>query len=549
MPDALKQIGRAALEVKRRLMTSTTPRQRWWLGVSLLGVLAMTGGLVWLSLRVEWRDLYTDMDPRAAEQAATELAAEKIPYQLDAGGTTLRVPANLVDKARLGLAAKGLPQSGRMGFELFDKPNWVGSEFDEQVNYQRALEGELERTISSMGAVESARVHLVLPHDSLFQDQERPAKASVVIKLARRGLSDEEADSIRTLVASAVDGLDPNNVTLVDADGQFFFGQKDAQTQAAAYEQQLTERLIATLAPVAGEDNIRASVNVDFDNSNQDDTQETYDPNGAVASSTERSDESTGTGQPKAAGIPGAASNAPNGGGATNGAAAAPKPLFPPTANPGEVSHQEDNTYLVSKRVRHIEEGPGEVKRLTVAILVNDQLVSTGSGKSAQTKFVPRSQEDLDRIETLAKDAVGFDPARGDQIAVENIAFADNTIPHPPPLLIRMLPRASQISAAMWLLGPMAIFLLLFFFVFRPVGRSFARQLGRPELAAARESRTLPENAIAPSLNEALPETVSYRPVGRVQMLRESVAGRLAEQPEPVVRLVKSWIADAGKSV
>src|ERR1700688_2653844 len=183
MPDVLKRIQRALLDAWQWLLRSTSPTQRTIMGLALAGMLLMTIGLMWLSSRVEWSTLYTNMEAREAQQAAAELVAEKIPYQLDADGSTLRVPSTQLDKARLGLAAKGLPQSGRLGFELFDKPNWVGSEFDEKVNYQRALEGELEHTISTMGAIQSARVHLVLPHDSLFENQQRAAKASVVIRL------------------------------------------------------------------------------------------------------------------------------------------------------------------------------------------------------------------------------------------------------------------------------------------------------------------------------------------------------------------------------
>lgn len=545
MPDALKRIGQAALAAQRRWMNSATPRQRWWMGMSLLGMLLITGSLAWLSARVDWRPLYTDMEPRSAQQAATELAAEKIPYQLDAAGTTLRVPANLVDKARLGLAAKGLPQSGRMGFELFDKPNWVGSEFDEHVNYQRAMEGELERTIDSMEAVESASVHLVLPHDSLFQDEQRPAKASVVLKLNRRGLSDAQAEAIRTLVASAVDGLDPSKVTLVDANGQAFFGQKNAQTEVAAYEQQLTDRLLATLGPIAGRDNIRASVNVDFDSSSQDDTQETYDPNGAVMTSTQRSGQGQAA-QPKAAGIPGTASNAPNGGGATNGAVSPAAPLFPAAPGAGTGSYQEDNNYVVSKRTRHLVQGPGEVKRLTIAILVNDKLVSTRSGKQTVMKFASLSPDELARIGDLAKAAVGFDPARGDRIAVENIAFADNAAAPPPTLFNRLLPRASQVSSAMWLLGPMAMFLVLFFFVFRPVGRSMQRQFARATLSSGVEAKAFAEN-LAADLDAPLPNLPNSRPQSRGRLLRDAVREQMTQEPAPVVRLVKSWITDTGK--
>src|ERR1700761_7859729 len=220
MPDGLKRMQRALLDAQQWLAKSTTPMQRRLMGLALAGMLLMTVGLMWLSSRVEWATLYTNMDAREAQQAAAELVTDKIPYQLDADGSTLRVPVTQLDKARLDLAAKGLPQSGRLGFELFDKPNWVGSEFDEKVNYQRALEGELEHTINTLSDVESSRVHLVMPHDSLFNEDQRDAKASVVLKLRRRSLSDEQADAIRNLVASAVDDLHPENVALVDAAGR-----------------------------------------------------------------------------------------------------------------------------------------------------------------------------------------------------------------------------------------------------------------------------------------------------------------------------------------
>src|ERR1700722_15930119 len=207
MPDALKRMQRALLDAQQWLAKSTTPMQRRLMGLALAGMLIMTVGLMWLSSRVEWSTLYTNMDAREAQQAAAELVAAKIPYQLDADGTTLRVPITQLDKARLDLAAKGLPQSGRLGFELFDKPNWVGSEFDEKVNYQRALEGELEHTIATIGAVRSARVHLVLPKESLFSSEQAPAKASVVLKLKSASLGHEQVESIRNLVAGAVEGL------------------------------------------------------------------------------------------------------------------------------------------------------------------------------------------------------------------------------------------------------------------------------------------------------------------------------------------------------
>ena len=241
------------------------PSQRGWTLAARLLLAALVGGLLWYGLRTDWRTLYADLDPEDARQASQILAQAQIPFEPTANGTGILVPAAQLDKARLATAAKGGVKSGRLGFEIFDKPNWVGSEFDEQVNYQRALEGELEHTVGTLADVESARVHLVLPHDSLFRDAERPAKASVVLKLRHRSLADGEPEAIRNLVASAVDGLTPERVVLVDAAGHLPLGPKTAEAMRLSAEQALEEKLITTLEPVTGAGNVRASVTLDYD--------------------------------------------------------------------------------------------------------------------------------------------------------------------------------------------------------------------------------------------------------------------------------------------
>src|ERR1035437_7538784 len=230
------------------------PVQRGWALVAALLVAALVTGLLWYGLRTDWRTLYADLDPEDARQAGQLLIQAQIPFEPTANGAGILVPAAQLDKARLATAAKGL-KSGRLGFEIFDKPNWVGSEFDEQVNYQRALEGELEHTVGSLSDVESARVHLVMTHDSLFREQERPAKASVVLKLRHRSLADGEPEAIRNLVASAVDGLTADRVVRVDAAGPLPLGPKTADALRLSAEQALEEKLVATLEPVTGTGN------------------------------------------------------------------------------------------------------------------------------------------------------------------------------------------------------------------------------------------------------------------------------------------------------
>jgi flagellar M-ring protein FliF len=251
------------------------------------------------------------MDPDDARQMGQILTQAQIPFDVTTDGTGIRVDASLLDKARLATAAKGGAKSGRLGFEIFDKPNWVGSEFDEQVNYQRALEGELEHTVGTLSDVQAARVHLVLPRDSLFRDQERAAKASVVIQLRHRSLADGEADAIRNLMASAVDGLTPDHVVLVDASGHLPLGPKTPEEMELTAEQALEEKLVTTLEPVTGAGNVRASVTLEFNPAATELTQESYDPAQTVTLSMQRTEQTSGP-QAVAAGVPGAASNAPN---------------------------------------------------------------------------------------------------------------------------------------------------------------------------------------------------------------------------------------------
>src|SRR6201997_5659753 len=264
--SAVERIQAQLLQLSRRF-TEMPSKSKILLGAAVAGVLGLCVLLASLAVKPSWRVLYAGLDPQDARELGAELTAANISFDVSPDGTVLKVPADVLDKARLETETRGGPKSGRMGFELFDKPNWVGSEFDEKVNYQRALEGELEHTINTLSEVESSRVHLVMPHDSLYTSQQRDAKTSVVLKLKHRSLSDEQADAIRNLVASAVDDLHPDDVVLVDAGGRLQPGKHNASADAAAHEQELASKLIETLEPVAGAGNVRASVNVEYDSS------------------------------------------------------------------------------------------------------------------------------------------------------------------------------------------------------------------------------------------------------------------------------------------
>jgi flagellar M-ring protein FliF len=490
-------------------------RMRTMLFAVTAGVVFSAGIFTSLVMQPTWRVLYAHLDPADARELSDQLTAAKIPFDVTPDGTTLKVPADQLDKARLETAAKGGPKSGRLGFELFDKPNWVGSEFDERVNYQRALEGELEHTIESLGSVKSAHVHLVLPHESLFTERQEEAKASVLLKLKQRDLSPQEVDAIRNLVASAVDHLSPGNVTLVDADGRAQLGVRNPDAAASEEEQRLSDRLVATLEPVTGEGNVRASVHLEYDNTAADETDETYDPNATVTLSMQRSEQQTGD-RPTTGGVPGTASNAPN----------AQPPLLPPPHTAAAASMKEESgTYGASKKTRHIVEGPGRLKRASIAVLINDRREPTGH---AQAPWTP---DQMKRITGLAQATVGYDASRGDVISVENISF-DNAPDTGVSVADRALNTAQSLDLPRYgaaLIGLLALILL----VIRPVTRGL-------------RSGALPASGGLLSVSEALPGEIAQALPSPQRNMREAVFQRVsasvAADTAQSARLLHMWL-------
>jgi flagellar M-ring protein FliF len=506
------------------------PAQRAWALAAVGLLLALIGGMFWYGLRTDWRTLYADLDPEDARQTGQILAQALIPFDTTPNGGGIRVPADQLDKARLVTAAKGGIKSGRLGFEIFDKPNWVGSEFDEQVNYQRALEGELEHTVGSLSDVESARVHLVMPHDSLFREEERPAKASVVLKLRHRGLADGEPEAIRNLVASAVDGLTPDRVVLVDAAGHIPLGPKTADAMRLTAEQALEEKLVSTLEPVTGAGNVRASVSLDYDAAATDETRETYDPDQTVTLSMQRTEQTTGP-QQVAAGVPGTASNAPN---------SQALPVYPQQTTPPQTAKTESGTYGASKTVRHVIENPGRVRRLTAAIVVNDRLSQMATrGKAAV--WQPRSAEEIRNLTALAQAAVGFDTARGDLITVQDLAFEDNRTAEPVTLPAQMLATAENSPILVKYAALMAGLIVVLAFGVRPALRRAGPVTKAESKAAGKDLSAGAPTPAAPTFKPL--EPIELDPErARAQEILDQVSGHLKREPTQSSRLLQSWI-------
>lgn len=520
-----QRAGAMALEAATRFRSLEPARRHRFLAVAAI-LAACFAGLVWYASRPDWRTLYAGLEPDDARQMAQQLTTAGIAFDVSPDGSGLRVAAQDLDKARLATTAKGAPKSGRMGFELFDKPNWMGSEFDEKVNYQRALEGELEHTIGTLASVQSARVHLVVPHDSLFTTEQRDAKASVILRLRHRTLSADEAEAISNLVAGAVDDLRPENVVLVDAEGGGMLGRRNGDAARASHEQELATRIIETLEPVVGPGNVRASVNVDYDPNSADELDETYDPGQTATLSMQRNEQTSG--HPAASGIPGTASNAPN----------AKPPLYPAESQAAQNMKEESATYGVSKKVRHSVEASGRVRRVTAAILINYRRGVQGK----QISWQPHTPEEMKRLDDLAQSAVGFDASRGDQVSVEELAFDDNAALTPPDLKERALTFATHSQSLLHYGTIFAALAMFFLFVARPTLRSLTA--GPRKAAPASSGKgALPPASSPPELPAPTPEDIAADlRKHHAQTVFEQVSENVKKDPVQSTRLIESWI-------
>jgi len=515
--EALDQVG--------QLLRGLTPKQR----VLLVGGAALAGLSLWLFTvllsKPKFTTLYSGLKASDAQALGARLGAKNIPYELSPDGTSLLVPVDQLDAGRMETAAQGLPRNARLGFELFDTPNWTGSDFTEKVNYQRALEGELERTLESVSEVEAVRVHLVLPRESMFGETEHEAKAAVLLK-ARGTLSERTRLAIPQLVASAVEGLRPDNVTVVDADSNTpLVHGRDGEAGEGGSDQQLEKTLLRTLEPVVGAEHVRASVHVEYDLSASEDTDETYDPQKAALVTQQKSEETAGGALP--AGVVGTASNLP---GATPGKATA-------VSNDSQSSHSESETYAVSKSVRHTSQPPGRIKRISAAVLVDDAV----SGDAAHPTRQKRTADELKQIEELAAAAVGLDRQRGDLISVENLSF--QVVPPEKVAPITRIESARKVVVGWLGLLRYASILLLFMIVYFLMLRPVKRQL----VAALRElpAKVAAANAAAVTtagVEVALPAGAEQ--ARRAANLKKQLAEKVKSEPETASRLVESWMRE-----
>jgi flagellar M-ring protein FliF len=510
----------------------------------------------------DYKPLVTGMETSDAQALGAQLAAKNIQYQISTDGKTVSVPSDKVDSTRMELATDGMPRSGRLGFELFDKLNWGQTEFDEKVNYQRALEGELERSIQTLRDVDSVRVHLVLPTDSVFLDRERKAKASVILKPRGNQLSDETQMAIARLVAGAVDKLSPEDVTVVDADTNRPLGRtrRDGFSPDGGLEQELSAQLMQTLEPVVGPQHVRARVNVEYDPSTTEENDETYDPKSAVAVAEQKSEEQVGGALE--GGVPGTSSNVPGGG--TDDSKPAANGAKPPAANADakaaadnrtrtvvdggdgtQLSKSESNTYAVSKVVRHTLQPAGRIRRITAALLVDDAIeVKQENGKRSETRR-KRTPDELKQIEDLAKAAIGVDTTRGDIMTVQNLSFDQTPVETPakPTVMQKVRVTLDDWSSLVRYAAIILLFLLAYALLLRPLKNQLVTTFRELPAALTAKNQPVAVGDLAPGQDvNSLPA-----PQQRAITLKKQLLEKVTDEPQAASKLIQAWIHEEAK--
>lgn len=458
------------------------------LAAALAAAVALIVVLFLWSSAPEYRVLFSNLSDKDAGAVTAALQQMNVQHRTEAGGTIL-VPANQVYDLRFRLAGQGLPQGGAVGFELMDSTRLGMTQFQEQVAYQRGLEGELSRTIQSLAPVESARVHLAIPKPSVFiRDRQRPS-ASVLVRLhAGRALDAGQVQSIVHLVSSSVPELTANSVTVVDQAGNLLTASSDGMGTRGLNSSQLdytrqmeayyAQRIEAIVKPIVGEGNVKAEVRADLDFSESEATSESYRPNPSADTQAIRSQqtvEDQQTGGSIAQGVPGALTNQPPGPaaapfetepGANAGAAGQPQP---------SASRRRENTvnYELDKTIRHVREPVGRIKRLSVAVVVNYKTASGEEGEAPRPAPLPA--EELAQINNLVREAMGYNQERGDTVNVVNAAFTEPA-PGVEPSLWK---DPDNIALAKSLLKNLLVFGLAFYLVFgvlRPLLRDLVKE-------------------------------------------------------------------------
>jgi flagellar M-ring protein FliF len=523
----------------KKLLTKLSLAQR----ITIIAVaLAAVGGiyaLVHNQKESDFKPLFTGVAPEDAAVIVQKLRESGVEYRLPESGGSVLVPSAHLAELRLTMAAAGLPKTGRIGFELFDKTNLGATEFQEHINYRRALEGELERSVMSLAEVEQARVHITFPKDSVFLDAQQPAKASVLVKIRPHAqLAAGNVAAISNLVASAVEGLSPNAVSVLDMNGNLLSRPKQSGPDGDAasdgsldYRRQVEGDLLAkintTLEPLLGANKFRASVSVDCDFSGGEMSEEVFDPAHSVMAVSQRSEDSAGSTGTN--GVPGTATNLPHVQSKTA------------TASSNRVTRMTENiTYQTSRTVKKTRLPAGGLKKMSLAILVDQDLTWEREKTNYKRVLTPPTPEKLKSIHDLVAGITGFNADRGDQLVVETLPF-ETTLNIEPPEMPKTATPAKPQSPVKWppdrntlLIGGGAAAVLI------AVGFLAAMMLRRGKSkVSAKSAKGLPAGADDEDGVEGGSDSVHLQK-GIEKQLQDKLAARDAQQAEAEERILRN---------
>jgi flagellar M-ring protein FliF len=538
-------MANSILDPITQVLNSPGKRRGMAIGIVLLASVATFGSLIYWNSTPDYQVLFSNLSQEDAGEMVAKLKEKKILFQLSPSGTSILVPKETVYDVRLALTAEGLPKGGGVGFEVFDRTTLGVTDFVQKLNYQRAMQGELARTIKQIKEVEQARVHIVTPKESLFVDEQKKPTASVFLKTRTgMGLSASQVEGIVHLVASAVEGLEPNHITVVDTSGRVLSKRNDTSilgqmtTNQLEYQRNLEEgykkKIQGMLEEVLGLNKAIARVSADIDFQQIDITEERYDPNSVVRSeqkNTERSSMNSGTKTvetktEKTGELPTAKGRVQP---PLEAISKAPAPVTAPFQNNQSERQNEIRNFEISKINKHIKNPVGSLKKLSAAVVIdgNYKEVADAKGGGKTKQFTARSPEEMEKLENIVKTAMGYDEKRGDQVEVINMPFSWSLtedeakgvpagIPWKEYSLMAYKPLVSLILAALFI-----------FFVVRPL-------LKRRGLAPA-ESPALPGNS---------PPALAPQGVAAIQGgdIRDQTLQLAQGNPSKTVGIVKTWL-------
>lgn len=517
--------------------------------IAAAAMVALVFGMWTWGKTPDYRVLYGNLSDRDGGAIMESLQQMNVPYKFSEGGGALLVPADRVHEVRLRMASQGLPKGSVAGFELMENQKFGTSQFLEQMNYQRALEGELARSMQTLASVQSARVHLAIPKPSVFVKEQQQPGASVVLTLhPGRTLDNSQINGIVHLISSSVPNMPAKNVTVVDQSGALLSivkegnaGQMDATqiNYVRQIEQAYISRIEAIIAPLVGATNVRAQVTADIDFAQTEQTAESYKPNQDPKESTVRSQQTTAStngGGQNASGVPGALSNQPP--------VPATAPIVTPSssvaaaASGGTTSSLKESTtnYEVDRTIRHTKLPVGSIKRLSVAVVLNHRIITDKNGKKSSK---PLTDSETAQITALVKDAMGFNVSRGDSLNVLNSAFnVEKEVVTPEEPLWKqpeMIALAKDILKYLLITG---IGLYLIFGVIRPALRNVSAAAAKQAAATDHAHNATP----AAAADHGSAETAEQQPTHPYEKNLEIAKKIAVQDPKIVASVVQGWV-------